>query len=153
MVRVGIGMQQADGDTLHIQLDQPPGEARRLRLVEWLELAPVEEHSLAHFEAKRTGNERLRALEVQVVQVISRLAPDLDHIAETDGCDQGRPRAAPLDEAVGDERGAVDDAGDVRERNSLAFGKPDHAVEHSHGRVCGRGQVLEDADDTVVDDD
>ena len=76
----------------------------------------VDQHALVHLEAQVARRERPRPLHEQVVHVVAVLAGDLDRVAEALGRDQRGPGALPLDDGVGDERGAVEDVGHAGRR-------------------------------------
>ena len=81
-------------------------------------------HALAQGEAGVAGDQRLGQDEVEVVLLEAAFGPHLDHVAEALGRDEGGAGAAPLDQGVGGERGAVDDAGEGGRRECRPWRRP-----------------------------
>ena len=89
-----------------------------------------------------TRHQRLRLLDVDVVEVELPFAPDLERVGEARRRDQPRRRALPFDQRVGEQRGGVDDARDAqRIDRGLAQQRRD-AARHRARRIVVRREHL-----------
>ncbi len=103
--------------------------------------------SLVHAESQFGGNERLHAIEEEVVEPGTGLAADLDDIFETRGGDQGDARAFALKDGVRADGGAVqEDDGGLASDLTNRFG------DRLRG-IGGRGEDLQEADTPALDPD
>ncbi len=107
VVRVGIGVQQADGDRLYAL-----GAEQRQRLVERgkvqrRDLVAVIIHPLDDLAAEIALHERGRLLVSEIEEVRPVTAADLDGIAKALGGDQPDLGALALGQRVDDDRGAM----------------------------------------------
>ena len=108
-------MQEADGDRLNpVRQELADGDTHLLG-IERGDDAPVAVHALADFQAMAARNQRRREGQEQIIDVVALLGAHLERIAKTARGQQAQFRAAPLNDRVGDERGAVDDFGDIGE--------------------------------------
>ena len=113
--RIGIGVQEADRDGLDAVIDELAHSRAHFAGIERRDNAPVAVQPFADFEPVAARNERVGKAQEQVVDVVALLGPHFEAVAEALRREQAKFRAAPLDDRVGDERGAVDDFGNVRE--------------------------------------
>ena len=92
-------------------------------------------HALGHLEAERARNGRRDPpRDVEAVQVVALLAPDLQDVAKPAGRHQGRPGSPSLQHRVGDHGRAV------RQARDLVVG-PEQGLkpfEHRLGGIGGR---------------
>ena len=142
MDRVGIGMEEPDGDAL----DPGCGERRHQRVdglfVEGFQYAAARVDALRHGEAQPARHDRLHLLDHQVVLVVAGLVADLENVAEPFGGDEGGPGAAPLEHGVGGERRAVEDEPDIVRRQPGFLQRFLQAVDHTLLGGLRRGQHL-----------
>ena len=111
-------------------------------LVQRLQHRPVAADALAHLSPPVAGHQRLRVRGEEIVDVVELLDADLQHIAEALRGQQRRTRAAPLDQRVGHERGAVDDLGDLTWLDAGQLQQLAPALEHRACRTLGVGEYL-----------
>ena len=104
VLRVAVGVEQADGHRLGIQ---PRDLARERRGVRERRRGPVGRHPLRRADAPVRGHERRRVRRAQPVEVGTRLAAELDDVLEAAGGDEHRARAVALEQRVGRDGGAV----------------------------------------------
>jgi hypothetical protein len=78
------------------------------------------------------------ATQVEVVLLEAAFRAHLDYVAEALGGDEGRARAAPLDQRVGGKRGAVDHEIEVGRSDACSLDDDCDAIED---RLLGRGVV------------
>ena len=110
---VAIGMQKTDGDGFHsVGLQRPGGGAHGVE-VQRNDGVAIPVHAFRHFQPVAAGHQRIGVLQEQVVDVVALLGPHLQDVAEALRGDQAQFRPAPLDQRVGDQRGAVDDIADI----------------------------------------
>ena len=141
MGRVEVGMQEAHGD----------GFVAREAGCEVLDLGQCEGDkdiaaridAFAQGQAIVAGDQRIGQGEVEVVLFEARFGAHLDHVAEAFGRDEGGAGAAPFDQRIGGERGAVDDAG---ERGGCEAGAGTDLVHAVEDGVFGRGVGGQDLD-------
>ena len=140
--RICIGVQEHDGHRRHScprQVLRPRGHRHR---VEWLAHAPIGAHPLRNFQPQVPGHQRRRALDVDVVQLVLALPPDLQGVGEAGGGEQARHRSLALDEGIGEEGGGMHHARDVRRVHSALSEQPRYPGGHGARRVVGRGEDL-----------
>src|SRR5215510_2381910 len=102
-------MQKADGQAFHAMLAQRGRNQREPGFVQRDQRAPVRRHPLADSEAKLARYERRRLDEIEIRRIEAALITDLEHVTETVGREKRRASAAPLQDRVGGEGGAVHD--------------------------------------------
>jgi hypothetical protein len=96
--------------------DPAPLRARQGRnggLVEGRPLPPLRVDASADGEGAVARDDQVGFLQVDGILVVAAFVADLEDVAEAPGRDRGDPRAAPLDQRVGGQRGAVDETRDV----------------------------------------
>ena len=134
--RIGVAVQEADGDALDALRLQGVGKRRHRGLVERQPHAALGVDALGHGEAERARHQRLGLLDEDVVLLEAVLLRHLDRIAEALGGDQCGLRALALDDGVGGEGRAVHDQADLAGLDLGKLQRAQHAVEHA---VLGRG--------------
>ena len=117
-LRIGEAVEEGDGNRLDPGRGELPRQPLDVRLVE---VVPFERRAVGqrpprHTEAEVARRQRRRHLQLQVVEVVAVLAPDLQRVAEAFCRQECRLRSLPLDEGVGDQRRAVDDLPDCLHR-------------------------------------
>ncbi len=113
----------------------------------------VGERALGHVEAQVARHERRGQVDVEVVDLVAALARDLDRVAEPVGREQRRRRALALDDRVRDERRAVHDPRDLRDRDAVRLERlREDRLDRARGLVRRR-QRLADRDEPVLADD
>ena len=115
--RVGVGMQQRDGDRLRpARLDAPDRVRHRVWVQRGHDPAVVVE-PFGHLEAARGGHlGRELGRQVEAVEVAPVLAPDCERVREATRRDQRDLRVVALDDGIGDDGGAVDQVVHLRPR-------------------------------------
>ncbi len=106
-------MQEADRDRLDAVIDEPAHGGAHLVRVERRDHAPVAVHPLADLQPVAPRHQRIGEAEEQVVDVVALLGAHFEAVAEALRGQQAEPRAAPLDDRVGDQRRAVHDLAHV----------------------------------------
>ncbi len=136
---IGIGVEQTDGDALHLvrlePRDQPVdlavGERRQHRS------GMIEPLDDAEAEGRRHQRGRLRR-NVEAVEFLPAVAGDLKHVLETGGGDKRHFRQALLHQRIGHACRAVDEAPDVvgaeTDRRQRLHHRP-------HRRIGARGHL------------
>ena len=137
--RVGVGVEQADGDGVDVRpphpLDHVPG---RPGLQRRQHLAGVE-HALLHFEAEPPGYQRLGPPHPPVVQHRPVLPSDQQHVAEAGGGYQGGARPLPLQQGIDGDGGAVDEEADAGGVEAVAVDEQADALRDGE-RLVRRGR-------------
>ena len=126
------------------------------RLVEGHAHAAVDGDALRHLQAPAARHQRGGLDDLDVVELVLALAPDLERVAEALGRDEPGRRALALDQGVGEERGRVHHAADVGGGDVALGQQPVDAGHHARRGVGVRGQLLVarlPAAARVVDDD
>jgi hypothetical protein len=147
--RVAVGVQVADGDGLdaiHLQ-----GRHRLVERVpvEWRQDRAVDLHSLPDAEPALAGHEGLRRREAEVVALVLQALAHLQHVAMALRGEEADAGTLALQERVGRDRGAVDDAlrpgkkvweGEIQARGERlqAFDDADRLVGRGGGRLGDR---------------
>ncbi len=143
MRRVQVGEQEADRDRLRAAGHDLLGGPGRLGVGQGRDgLAPIVE-PLRDREAKLRAGERFRLVQVQVVHMRPHLPADLQQVAEALGRDGGDLRAAPLDQRIGRDRGAVGEARHGVERRIMRVRKRLQAGENRLAGVRRRRRAFE----------
>ena len=143
--RVGVGMEQADGEPVDPERHQLVGRGEDPVLVERRQLGAVVAHPpgrLAH-QVQRHETFRLHPEERVSVAVGHRLAGDLDQVAEAFGDQQPEPFEPVLQHRVGRRRRAVQDLADPGPRRARRFQHLVDAVEQAEARIGGRARRLD----------
>ena len=143
VLRIAVGMQEDDRDRLDSVRVERTRDPLGPRDVEGLDLADPGAHALAHLEAPLTRDERLGDLDERVVQLGPPMPPDLEHVAEALGRDQGRLGEPTLDDGVRGEGRTVQEEPHVVERHAELVGKCAQARDHARGRVGARRRYLQ----------
>jgi hypothetical protein len=81
-------------------------------------------------------------VKLDVVLAVAPLVGDLQDVAKSRRGDAGDGGAAPFDQRVGRQGGAVDEAGDLAERDAGRRGHPADSGQRALGRVVAGGQGL-----------
>ena len=97
--------------------------------------------ALGHLQPEPALGEGLGKLQEQIVDVVPALAADLEDVPEPLGGQQSGERPLALDQGVGDQRRAVDEAADLLRPRPAGQQLAD-AVQHPRGRVWIGGQHL-----------
>ena len=142
MDRVGVGMEEPDGDALDPGFGKRRHERMDGPLVEVFQDAAARIDALRHGEAQPARHDRLHLLDHQVVLVVAGLVADLENVAEAFGRDESGPGAAPLEHGVGGKRRAVQDEPDIARRQPGFLQRFLQAVDHAFLRRLRRGQHL-----------
>ena len=146
MRRVGIGVQEADGDRFDRFRPQLRADFAQASLVQRPPDTPIGQHALRRVEAQAPLDQGRRFPQRQVVHVIAPLVADLDSVAEAGGRQQRGLRALAFDERIGDQRGAMRDIADRARMQAGGAQQVFYAFQH-RGRGIGIGrQQLFDRD-------
>jgi hypothetical protein len=113
VARIGVGVQKADCDRLHVRRFHA-GNCLRQRLGVQRSKSAAGCHPLAHREPQVGGHERYRPGLTRPVELGPRLPADLDHIRESLGCDQRRARSVLGQQGVGADRHPMCEAAHCR---------------------------------------
>ena len=153
VVRVGVRVDEADGDGLDTALAEHGGHAPRPGLVDRLQDLAVVADPLVHLEAIAPADVRRRHVLVGVPEVFLRAAADLDDVAEAGRRDHRGAREGARDQRVRRDGRSVREDGHVAQ---VDLGRVAHAVDDGVDRVGGRrgdlrhghgaGVLVEDAD-------
>ena len=87
-------------------------------------------------------HQRRGRIDEEVVHVVAAFAADLERVPEAGGGEQPGARALALDQGVGGQGGAVDEAADVARRRARLVQEAEHALLHRLGGILGRGEEL-----------
>lgn len=108
---VGIGMQQADGERLELVRFDRAHELDERSGIERFDDPAVDSDALVDLEAPLRRDQRLRKLDIEIVEIVAQLARYVGDVTRPFRDDEARARAVPFDERVGHERGGVNDIG------------------------------------------
>jgi len=142
---VHVRVQERHGDRLDAELFQLARHPGELRFLQRLEHLATRIQALVHRQAVAGRDQRLRQLDVEVVDVVAPLAADVEHVGVAGGRDERRARAFAFDERVRDQRRAVHYLAERRARAGLAQEIEDHGG-NGLARIVGRGRRLADPD-------
>ena len=139
---VGVRVEQRDRDGLDVVLpdllrDLPDG-----LLVELRPGLAARAEPLGDLVPEPAGDERRRALVLDVVEHRDPQAAHLEHVAEALRRHERRPRSEPLEHRVRGNRGGVDDAVDLAARDAAVGEQGDCALDDPAGIVVGCRQHL-----------
>jgi hypothetical protein len=140
MLRVGVGVQQADDD----RRDAPPRDLRDdhpgLLPVQRRPNPAVRPDPLAHLEDQVARHQRLRLDGEEVVEVRAHLAGDLQHVSKTRSGDHRRRPQLALDDSVrGDSRRVPDRAHTLGRQSALLYQHFKHVKKPAAG-IVGSGK-------------
>lgn len=113
---IAVGVHEADRDRFDPVARQRAGNLAQPSFVERQEPLAAGVDPLAHFVAQMARHDRGRTLERQIIEVVARLVAHLEDVAEALGRDEADLGALALDDGVGHQRGAVDDAVELDDR-------------------------------------
>ena len=147
--RVGVGVQQADRDRLHLRRLEPLGRGHDRCLIERLPDLAQGAHPLVDFEAKAARHQRLRARVVEDVHLRDAEAAHFEHVAKAARGHETRVRALVLEDRVGRDRGRVNDALDLRGRYLQRCERIRERGDDPAAIIVGRRQRLLAVQDTV----
>ena len=150
MRAVGIGMDEADGDALVAAGAELLDQRRDLGRVGRDQHLALGVDALVEREPVGAFDQRRRQGDVEIILLEAVFGPHLDDIAKPLRGDQRGPRAAPLDQRVGGERGAVDHQVDVGQRDAGHLGDAANAFDDG---ALGRSVIGQDLGrgDSAVD--
>ncbi len=137
---IAVGVEQGDGDRLHALREQRGDGRPRAGLVERARDLAVGAHALRHLPPQVAGRQRRRRVDEEVVHVIAAFTADLERVPEAGGGEQPGARAFSLDEGVGGQGGAVDEAADASRRRARLLQEAEDALLHRLGRILRRGE-------------
>ena len=137
MLRVRIGVQQADGDRLHSLPHQRRRDALQLLLLDAAQDLAGGGDPLAQLEPQAALDEGRRLREEQVVELRGTDAAQLQHVAEPGGGDQRGARAPAFQHGVGRDRRAM---GDQAHEAAGDAGQAQRAPDPDEGRLLEVGR-------------
>ena len=141
VARVGVGVQQRDGDCLGPSVGDALHERSRGAGIERAQNA-VGGDPLGRGEAQLGGDERSGSGVAQPVEVRARLAAELDHVGEAVGGDQRGARRLPLQQGVGRDGHAVGEAAHVAGLRAGPLQHERDGLQHADGLLAGgRGHL------------
>ena len=142
MVRVGVGVEQADRDRLDPGRRQPFGRGFHARRVERPPDLAFRPHPFVRLKAQPARHQRLRTAVVQRVHLRDAQAAHLQHVAEAARGDEPGQRALAFQHGVGRDGRAVDDPADGGRFEPLPVKQRRNAVADAPAVVVGRGEKL-----------
>ncbi len=128
VVGVRVGVQEADGDRLDLQLGAAVGHRVERVHVERLEHLARAVDALGHLEAQPARHERLRLVVAEVVHVRPVAAADEEDVAEAAGRHERGARALALGDRVDHDRAAVDEERRLGEVHPRRLDRLEHAL-------------------------
>ena len=142
--RVRVGVQQADGDRLHLRGAEVVDDRRQAGEVQRRPLGPGRREPARHLAPQRTRHERLRLDVEQVEEVGPVPARDLERVAEPLRGDEPRRHALALGQRVDDDGRPVHEEVDLGGRDRRPRDHLEHpALEVGRRRVAlGRADLL-----------
>ncbi len=130
VLRIHVGMHEADGHALETAPHQHVGKGPDSRLVERHQLPARSGDPARGHEAMVTRDERRRQHDVEVVLLESIFRAHLDDIAKAERCEEGGLGALALDQRVRGQRRSVDDEIDVGDLNTGVADDSLNAIEN-----------------------
>ena len=97
-----------------------------------------------------TRHQRLRQLEIQIVEFVTVFAADLHGIAEAGGGEQRRGCPFALDQCIGDQSRAMEQGSALAGFNGAGFKHRPERVFDGETRVAGCGQGFADDNGAVL---
>ena len=145
--RIGVGVQEADGERLDAGGFDEVAHGRPGALgVQGLDHLSVVTYPLRNLPAQAPRNERIGPCEPEVEQVVALLEAHVEDVAEPRGDQHAGLRTPTFDDRVGDQGGAVGDGLDFRHGHVLAPEEGGGAFDHRNGWVGRRGEALRHRD-------
>ena len=111
VLRVGVGVKQADGNRFHPLLCQAASHPRHGRFIQGSDHPPPGIQALGDPETEVTGHQRPGFLELEVVETGPNLAGDLQQVSKPLGGDEAGAGNGALDDGVGGHGGPVHQVG------------------------------------------
>ena len=136
MRRVGVGVEQADGEALDFLARNFRDQRGDGVLIERRQNLPAPVHALGHRPAQRARHEGREPVGVDVILVETVFVGDLKAVPVAFCNDKRGFRALALDQRVGRQGGAVDDEGDVARSGP---GLAQHLADARHEAFGGGG--------------
>ena len=102
----------------------------------------IDADPLGYFQPSAARHQRRAGFQEQVVQVVARLAADLDAVAESFCRQQPNRRALAFDDGVGHQRRAMHHAVHVAGTDLRLPQQPGKTFDDGDARVLGRGEEL-----------
>ena len=134
-------MHEANRRRLIASLLDHAHKPRDLGILQRLQNRPVRRHPLGGHMTMLARHQGLRQDQVQVVLLEPVLRAHLDYVAKAFRRDEGGLRPPPLDQRIGDQRGAVNDLPDFGKGNTRPLrGQPDSLQD----RRLRRGVIGQD---------
>ncbi len=140
--RVGIAMQEANGDRLDAVGNQRLGGAADFGGIERLDHPPVIGDALADLDDVAPVGQRGREAEEEVVNVVALFDAHFEDVAEARGREQADLGAPAFDDGVGDQRGAVQKFSDIGELDAFGGDQFVETLERAHRGIGRRRQAL-----------
>ena len=138
MLAVGVGVQKTHRNAFDAKLDQFRHQRLHGLPAQRHQRFAGGVHALRHHQATNARHQGLRPVDIDVVLLKAVLEGHLQHVAVAFGGNQRGFGAAPLDERVGSQRGAVQHNPHLR-RLALAAGKHLAYSIHNGRRRFGVG--------------
>ena len=135
--RIGVGVQEADGQAFHALLHKVGHLGKRCADIERDLYGAVRAHPFLRFTTPGALHQRLRHLDEKIVELIFALARDLQHIAEARRGEQPGFRAFALDQRIGEQRRGMHDAADLLRRGARLLQHAPRALQGPAGRIVG----------------
>jgi hypothetical protein len=144
--RIAIGVQERDRDRLDTVGREGAGRPPHGLAIERNDDIAVAVDPLRDLQTPPPRHERVGKAQEEVVDVVALLGPDFEDVAEPGRAEEAEPGAAPLDQRVRDERRAVQDLADRRERHPRSLQQFGEAGERTLGRILRRREAFVEAD-------
>src|SRR6267154_2299614 len=138
VLRVGVGVQEADGDRFNLFFREPPAGAFDASALQGLQDIARGEHALADFPRQLTWDERAVPVEEKIVGFGAVAASDGVHVARPSRDDQAGLRAFALDQGVDGGGRAVDQLADL----PGIYAAHAQAIDDPLDELGGRGEAL-----------
>ena len=146
VLRVDVGVEQADGDRLDLLAPQDRGRRAHGVVLERPQHLAGRAEPLGDGHRAVARDERLRLLELRVVERRPHLARDLEQVAEALGRDEAAARDLALDDRVRRHGRRVDDEADLRRRDVAVRERAVDGLHEPLGGIGRRRQHLRDRD-------
>ncbi len=140
--RIGVRVQEADGERLVAIGEQALGDAHNLGLVERSPDLAVRAESLRDLEASAPGHERRRLLVLEVVEHRDAQTPHLEDVTKPARGDERRTRPLALDHRVRRDGRRMDDPPNRSGRDVGLLEERPRAVDDTRRVVLRRGEDL-----------
>ncbi len=146
VLRVDVRVEQADGDRLDLLAPKDRGRRAHGVVLERSQHLAGRPEPFGDGHRAVARHERLRLLELRVVQGGPHLAGDLEQVAEPLGRDEAATCDLALDDRVGRDRRRVDDEPDLRRGDAAVLEGAIHRLHEAFGGIGRRRQHLRDRD-------